>query len=284
MMPDQTADEIANEVRMRAIEHKGLFVVVEGSTDERLLKGVLNVGDTVFVPSTGYANVVGAINVLTADNFTKALGIIDRDYHGIHVPPPASPNIIMTDDRDIEVFLFNSSTLEKVLTELGSAPKLAKESGGIAGLRDRVFAAAYPVAMLRFISAKGGGTYSFRKLDFDKFVARKTLDLNRPRLVAHFRGCAERNAKVPDNILDLAQAEIEKINPAVPRDKFCRGHDLFAIAAIGLRNLWGNYSSAKMTGEQLESIIRLACVRNEFRASPFALRIIAWFAQHKVVA
>ena len=269
---------------MRAIDHQGVFILVEGSNDETILKFVLDIAPASFMMAFGFANVVAAINILDADAFTRALGVIDRDYHGIVLPMPVSANIVLTDDRDLEVHIFNSSAFDRVFTQFASNTKLSKEVNGISDVRNKIYLAAMPMAKVRFMCAKLGGAYKFSDLQLGKFTEKRTLAVDAEKFISHLRGQHEKNGQLDISVLATADAHLGQFDPKLPRERICRGHDLFSFAAFGLRVLWGNFSGSQMTAEHLEGITVVACSKDELRQCGFCSRVINWCGQHGLAA
>ncbi len=276
-MLEQTAVEIANEVRMHAVGNGMLFLLVEGETDERLYAAIFDLRGINTIAARGWERVVEAIGLLDASGFTRCLGIIDRDYHGVATPAVGGPNIIVTDDRDSEVALIKSNALDRIFDEYGSGPKIAL-AGGMNAIRDRLFESAFPLAKLRFLSAIKSYGFSLRECEFKKFTDKKTLEVDSLKMIAHLRGKNAVNAILAMAHFDEAERELTKQVPPLSHDRICRGHDMFQLAALGLSSLWGNNSINRLSGEELEKKARLACPVMAMRATRFGCDVVAWFA------
>ncbi len=277
-----SADEIANEVRMHAVSHRGLFILVEGDSDELFYRNIFAFTSQEMIIAFGYENVLKAIAILDANGFGRALGIIDRDYHGLVCPMPASQNVLVTDDRDLEVMLFESPVMERIFDEVGSAPKIAKEPAGIAGIKKKIYEAALLLSRLRLLSAKGEVTIVFGDIKHSKFIDKKTLAADDKKLIAHLRGCHRKNGSISLATIQTANEYCNSFSPMLTGRQYCRGHDLTNIAAIGLRSLWGNNSAKRITADSLEVLLRMGVDKIAVRASMLGRGIITWFENHRV--
>ena len=128
----RTALTIANEIRMARSQFGGIYIIVEGSTDVKVYKGLTVEGEVRFIDAREKSVLVEAIRLLNADHQTGVLAIADADFDRL---PPLQlfnePNLLYCDHHDGETMLIDSPALEKVLRELGSSEKIrAVEQGG----------------------------------------------------------------------------------------------------------------------------------------------------------
>ncbi|GAB4301600.1 MAG: hypothetical protein Fur0025_41910 [Oscillatoriaceae cyanobacterium] len=113
----QTPNSIANEIRMlrtRSDKQHLAFVIVEGDTDVRLWKNLLDPSKCYIKYAVGKARVIDVMEILDKDNFSGVLAIIDADFWKLEGTIPPSTNILLTDTHDLETMLFQSPALEKV--------------------------------------------------------------------------------------------------------------------------------------------------------------------------
>lgn len=277
-----TAVEIANEVRMHQLDPGCFIILVEGDADEKLFRNVFNFRGHHMIISFGYENIIEAMNILDSGGWAGALGIIDRDYHGILRQMPASPNIVVTDCRDLEIMLFESDAFVKVLDEFASVGKMAAVLGGVGAIRGIIYNSSLPMACMRLHSACGGDNICFKNVDHSRYLDKKTLAVDERKLVSHLRGSDARNGGIGDDILNVAKANYAGNHAAVAPNMLCRGHDVVSIAAIGMRSLWGTHPAKDITAERLESILRLSVDVRGFRNTALARAVIAWFGARGV--
>jgi hypothetical protein len=267
-----------------------MHLILEGDDDRKFFKSALTGKDKVnFICAWGADSVtelVQRIDVLrTQGKFTPTLGVIDRDYRIALGTLHASPNLLVSDFRDIECMMFGSPALEAVLSEFGSAAKILA-LGGAASIAALALGAASEIGKLRFFSQKAGVAASFKKLDIGRLVDRKTLMIKAESLVAHLdaRQGVEGNPFPANAIVAstaaCAAAKCDQGNPYFTHPLLlCRGHDLMEVLAIGFRSLFGTRSAAESSRENIETLFRLGYVPH-FRAAQLGHSLDAWLKQH----
>lgn len=252
-----STDELITEMFM-SYSH-AMHLVVEGETDQKFFCSVFNNHARVNIicaPGTGADGVIEIVQGVDRENSKNdrkisTLGIIDRDYRIPLGSIPNSNNILLTDLRDLECMMFASPCLGHVLNELGSLAKL-KNSGGETSIRTTVIAACKPVAELRYHSHFAKLHLNFQSLDYEKFVDKKTLVVDDRRLIAHIAGGQVESSKKIDN---KTAAEAKRSCASAKESSgskyftddllLCRGHDLMALIALGLRSAWGSRKTSE---------------------------------------
>ena len=76
-------DAIANSIRMKRSHHTGCFLIVEGRDDRLFFEQFVDSGDCSVQVVEGKCNVVRVIDILDADSFPGAIGVIDADLDRI---------------------------------------------------------------------------------------------------------------------------------------------------------------------------------------------------------
>jgi hypothetical protein len=218
---------------------------------------------------------------------SPTLGVIDRDYRIALGTLHASPNLLVSDFRDIECMMFGSPAFEAVMSEFGSTAKILA-LGGPASIASLAAGAASEIGKLRFFSQQAGVAASFKKLDISKLVDRKSLTINAESLVLHLnaRQGVEGNP-FPAGATVAAAAACAAAKCELGNSYFthqlllCRGHDLMEVLAIGFRSLFGTRSAAESSRENIETLFRLGYVPH-FRSSQLGQSLEAWLKQHSL--
>src|SRR5262245_19497546 len=119
-----TPVEIANEIRMTRTSHDGAFLIVEGDTDARFYKRMVDSGKCRISIAHNRENAVQLVTILQGDNFAGFLAIVDADFDVLEGAVFGSSNIFLTDTHDLETMMLKSPALEKLLLEMESETKL----------------------------------------------------------------------------------------------------------------------------------------------------------------
>ncbi|ACA85149.1 DUF4435 domain-containing protein [Shewanella woodyi] len=259
----QSAEEIVTEISMS--ESKNPWLVVEGDSDGVFFSTKRLHKSPNTIVALGWENVVGVISQVIEESITKAVfGFIDRDYReelGVVVD---ESYIVTTDFRDLEISLFESSSLHRLIVEYGSKFKLPLDSNEEVDLDEikvKIYSIASKMGRLRYFSLKEGYNYPIKKLDFSKFIDQKTLELDESKLINQI------NAKSENKInSDLLNTILSAKLPTTLCDakNICSGHDVVELLGLALKKVWGTNNSGEVAREKLESSFRIGYSNEEF--------------------
>lgn len=269
-----------------------MHLILEGDDDRKFFQAALAGKDKVNLicawGADSVTELVQRIDAIRAQGkFTPTVGVIDRDYRIALGTLHASPNLLVSDFRDIECMMFGSPTFEAVMSEFGSATKI-RALGGSASIASLAVGAASEIGKLRFFSQQAGVAASFKTLDIGKLLDRKSLTINPESLVVHLnaRQGVGGNPFPAGAVLAAAAAcagaKCNQGNPYFTHQLLlCRGHDLMEVLAIGFRSLFGSRSAAESSRENVETLFRLGYV-SHFRSSQLGQALDAWLKQHSL--
>ena len=246
--------DIANTVMMLACAFKGTIVVVEGITDRRLYGKFFDKDDVETVIAHSKTNVRNAVReAYTERGFRSVIGIMDADLDHL-TERSRRPPLFLTDTRDMEGMMLRSGAYDDIMSEYADPDRKQSFEDSHGDVRKAVLEAAYPLGMLMYVSEMNGLGYSFKDLDFDYFIDNRTLscDVRRMLDLIISRSPSARRAERKD-VMQMLSAEPER-DPWI----VCRGHDLMAIIAIGLKHIFGSYNSKGMNADQVSGGFRLA--------------------------
>lgn len=261
---DQSPEEIVTEISMSECIKQ--WLIVEGTTD-----GVFfSTKDLPNSPATrvanGWMNVDIVVSKVIEEGIrASVIGFVDRDYReelGIKID---KENIIMTDFRDLEISLFESTALHRLLVEYGLKQKLPEMPCGtvdVEQIKKQVYEVASDIGKLRYYSQKEQKHYPLKKLNYSKIICKKTLSIDKEKLVAQINSSSD-TSKISIDILNSA---LEEDLPHRLRDvrNLCSGHDVIEILGISLKNKWGSGNSATLARESLERYFRIGYSHLEF--------------------
>jgi hypothetical protein len=259
----QSADEIVTEISMSKSINS--WLIVEGGTDGIFFSTKILQGNPTTIIAGGWQNVVSIISKVIEESMAASvLGFIDRDYMeelGVSIN---EDKIVVSDFRDLEISLFESSALHRLLVEYGSKHKLPCDRCGSVDLslvKQKIYLVASSIGRLRYYSMKNELYYPIKKLDYSKFINCQTLDIDKSQLIAQINSKSDK--KIDLNILDSA------LNVVLPKRlldsrNLCSGHDIAELLGMSLRRLWGSNNSGDVARERIESSFRIGYSNEEF--------------------
>lgn len=262
----QTAEEIVTEISMSS--NNSPWLVVEGGTDARFFSSRELKKKPIIVVANGWKNVVCVISKVVEESISSSVfGFIDRDYReelGITVD---EEYVVVTDFRDIEVSMFESCALDRILVELGSSrkyPKLECSSVDVKSIREHIYSVAKDMGVLRYYGLLNNKSYNFKKLDYSKFVCQKTLEINRDKLISQINSHSDDNIDSGELVSALSQSL-----PDIYGDSryLCSGHDLALLLGIALKKMWGTNNTKETEQEKIESLFRIGYSEDDFFSS-----------------
>ena len=246
------------------------FLIVEGTSDSRFWLPIKH--DTCeMVDSEGKQNVLGCIRRLDAQKFHGALGVIDSDYDQLDGIRLESTNLVSTDAHDLESLLCRSSSLARVLAELGNARKI-REFEAQAGhdVRTALLQRALIFGRLRWAAIK-------YELDID------TTQINIPRFVDEATWIVDQRNLLQVVARSDVQAQVLKRRMAEPSSAdawhIVLGSDLIEILRSGLRRVLGDLPASSGKKEILR-ILRAGMPLDELKSTGLGIGVRDWEARN----
>lgn len=271
-MIHQTAQEIANELRMVRSQFKGVFLLVEGKDDRLFMQKFISQENCKIEVAQGKDNVCRVITILDKDDFEGALGIIDADFDRINGIPNRSPNLVMPECHDLVAMLVHSPALERTLIEFGSGPKIESFNEDVlAALISRALSIGY----LRLYSLREDLGLQFRGLSYSKWINHRSFKSSVNELIVAVKNHSQRPELSSRVLVDSVEALYA--SDYDPKE-ICNGTDLIAILSIGLRRVLGNNSAQSVDPERLKTSLRLAYSDHDFSVSTLRNEILKWQA------
>ena len=258
---------------MKRTMYSGSFLLVEGVTDSRLYGKFADRYECDMIPAHSKENVKMTVKEMTVRrNDKKVIGIIDSDTDRLKGISYSQP-LFATDCRDSEAMMLSSPAFENIIVEYGDRDKVASFESKYGNIRDAVLLACYPLGLLMFISERNDDSLCFKDLDHTLFIEKKGLKLNENAMIGaildnspHFTG---------DLKTITAMLKKETGNDHDPWD-VCRGHDMTAVLAFGLRDVFGSYNCRHIRTGELSGALRLAYDKETFHATKLFKDVSAW--------
>jgi len=259
----QNAEEIVTEISMS--HSRKPWLVVEGVSDATFFSSKFLFGNPIIVPAYGWENVVGIISKIIEESIVASVfGFIDRDYRNELGLSVNEKFVVITDFRDLEISLFESGCLHRILLELGSANKLPKLPCGsihIEYVKEKIYSTAFKIGKLRYYSLKNSFNFPIQDLDFSKLINPKSLEVINEKLIAQLNSKSKH--KINNEILEAAFSH--DLPESLSDNKYiCSGHDVIELLGISLKKLFGSNNSSIVAREQLEQLFRIGYSQHEF--------------------
>ncbi|MEA3282421.1 MAG: DUF4435 domain-containing protein [Euryarchaeota archaeon] len=269
----QTVYSIVNTAHMMRTQYTGTILIVEGSTDARVYGRLVSETKCRLIPATGKNKAIGALELLENSGFSGVLTIVDADFQRLNGIEPNSSNLLLTNSHDLETMILHSDALDNVLSEFGSAEKIAELGKPI---RDILLESGLPVGYLRWLSSrmKDNLSLKFKELSFDMFVDAQTLRVSIDNLIRELK-INSGDSTLDENTTKLKIMALggEGYDPW----QVCSGHDLVQILSISLINVFGNPRRGETaTPDNIDVALRLAYNHPHFRLTRIHNSIKDW--------
>jgi hypothetical protein len=258
-----TPDSRANELRLLRTVHHGAFLIVEGDSDAKVYRQMIDQSACQIVPVLNKNMVLAVLEILNRENAPDIVAIVDKDFDELVGTLPQMDNLCFTDTHDLETMLMQSPALEKVLDEFGSTEKVQNLD-----VRTLLISAASPIGYLLWISLQDQLDLKFATIEYGKFL-NDALQTDELKLIQEVKNKSQRLDLVDR---DIQQRLNQQRDPQHDPWQICRGHDLAGILAYGLRKVLGSNKPADVTPEVIERSLRLAyefayfCQTNLYKA------------------
>lgn len=252
-----TPSEIVTEIIMS--REKSPWLAVEGLSDQMMLRSRNFSRPVKIVVGYGWEGVRDILVEFFKEKSDAVLvGLVDRDYRDHCGCQISMASLVMTDMRDVENMMFNSSALSRVFSEYGSASKLPVRADGkvdVDGIRDKIYSTAVQLGKFRIYCEQNSFGIGFREIDHKKFVCDRTLSLNVPAFLAHVNRKNQGRSSL--GMPDWTSSQLLSWSGSLGGNEFvANGHDVMAIAALALRRLWGT-RGGDIDGQSMEGSFRI---------------------------
>ncbi len=261
-------DNVVVEVLMTRMGFAGTLLLVEGDDDSRFFRGRIDKDACDVVIAGGKLSVIGSIQRLDAQHFRGALGVCDDDCASLDGNPSASPNLILTECRDLDALLVQSPALERVLAEYGDKNAILKLEAAKGPVRNILTKLALPFGRLRWLSTRDG-----LGIDFDALTPFRFIKPDWSFNAGDLTSAAAAQLKESPHDLDARVSALPAVDPWLA----CQGHDLLAILAIGLGK-GGALGSRNPGSKTIASMLRASLDSAHWLTSLLATEIRRWEA------
>ena len=269
---------LANDARMRRALFKGVFLYVEGPSDERFYHKFLEPNQCQIIICHGRANVSDACQILEVANFDGAIGIIDADFDRLEGKNTGRSNVFQTDMHDAENFMLSTVAFDKLIHEMATPDKLeAWQSNYTADVRGHLLQQAAHVCALLWHSLRSELKLCFDELEAKEYVDERSLTVDVPKLLNHVKNKSQRH-DLPDD--QLTAGIQDRLKECSDLWQLVRGHDVIDILSFALRRTLASWKALDVTPERLEQGLRLAYSEDAFSQTQLFCLIRQWESSH----
>lgn len=266
------ANFYANQIRMQRSSYEGTVLIVEGRYDKLVYGNIFNIKEQYFTVTFGKEKALETIKILNQDNYKGVLAIVDADFSKLEENYELLPNVLLTDDHDLEIMMIKSPAFDKLMKERGSEQKIKKFINQ--DIRNDLLQSGKKLGYLRWISLKNNLGLKFEDLNYSKFLKKETLLIdNIKELIKTVKNNSQKSHldenDIKQNIEDLEKQNYDLL-------QICCGHDLICILSIGLCKRWGSWNTNEVKPETLERELRLAYEKEFFTSTELYQLIQDW--------
>ncbi|PWK15571.1 DUF4435 domain-containing protein [Tumebacillus permanentifrigoris] len=269
-----TPATLASQVRMLRTQFSGACMFVEGDTDARLFGNFMNRESCKIIDSRGREKAIGALQILEQEGTPGVLSIVDADFTRITGSATESPNLLLTDGHDLEIMMWMSPALEKILAEFGSEAKMSshQERHGMT-IRDFILQHVYQLGLLRLYSLEQGVHLTFEGLSYEDFLDNKQLTCDTKKMITAVKNKSQNKSVNDQDVLQILHEHSEKGHEA---HQVCCGHDVIGALSVGLRRVLGTYNANEVRADVLERSLRLAYDQAFFHQTALYNELLTW--------
>lgn len=273
-----TPHTLANDARMRRALFKGVFLYVEGPSDERFYRKFLEPSGCQAIICHGRPNVRDVCRILEVANFDGAIGIIDADFNHLEGKSTGVSPVFQTDMHDCESFMLSTAAFDTLMLEIATPEKLkAWQSNHTPDVRSHLLQQAALVSALLWHSIRSGLKLCFDELEAKEYVVESTLTVDIPKLLGHVKNKSQRH-DLPDD--QLAVGIRQRLTEGTDIWQLVRSHDVIDILSFAFRKTLGTWKALDVTRERLEQGLRLAYSEDDFSQTRLFGQIRQWEASH----
>lgn len=281
-----TPSRIANSIAQKT-SFKGTYLIVEGNSDYTFYRKFTSEQFCSIEIAFGNSNVIDVIEELHIRGFTDVIGLIDSDFRNLDGEIPQNPNILMTDEHDLELMIFKSSAFDTVINhhcENAKLEVLLRDCG--TDLRSFLLNLSTPLGYLKWANKNQGFLLCFkpqnpdgRDLNYSNFIPVKSLEFTGyDKMVETVINYSVPKGKI-NTTHEIAVATAKSlINKTIDLYQLCNGHDICQIICLALRSKIGSLNANAVTACQIERELIFAYDSRFFEKTNLYTSIKKWEA------
>lgn len=241
----KTPAVLSSEILLKSSGYAGWFILLEGDFDQRFWTSRLNLSHLKPINCVGKPNVLGTLDLLASRNQAqKTVALVDKDYDDILSRLRLFPELVYTDQNDLEVSLLRcpsnavEPTMERILSESVDSDKLRSfeaRAGHSVAEQLRRMAANYGVLRLINEQLQSGVNFDHLPIRHNSFLDHTTLQQDQTSLQTAFVEAANQAGNVQLTMDELsAKIELHRNSGLFSGWALVQGHDLMQLLAIAI--------------------------------------------------
>jgi hypothetical protein len=268
-----TLNSVLNEIRLLASHpHNSnkIFILLEGDTDIRLFRSLLNSNYCYFKSIPGGISQLEKGLLIISSEFQRVIGIRDADFMHLQNKTPKIAVLFLTDSHDIETMMVGSDeAFHAVVSEFYSF------TFNTISLRDQFFNSIKFLGYTRWLNDINNLKLNFKGIGIANFIDIESFKINEKKCVEEIINRSP-NAIVKDidSLLTSINLLMESNNKL---DQVCCGHDVIQIMAI----FFNEHNKKGVQTEQVQSSFRISYNLSQFQKTILFTQLKKWADQNK---
>lgn len=265
-----TPVSIANRI-MQDEEFKGWYLIVEGQNDFKVYNRIIDNKNVNIIQGHGKEKIREILKILSERGFSNKFAIVDSDFDEILNINDDIEGLFKTDFHDIEVMVFSTNALEKVISTLCKEEKVNEvQSTKGKSIRDIVLDLAEKIGKLKLLNQSKNYELRFKPqrvdgkpLKYKKFISDKDLSfLGLDKLIQTVIEYDDNRSKkvtcdeLKEEYLNLSIEQYTTYNVV-------NGHDLANILFICIKNVLKSNSSMLNDYKSIEDALIIGYNEND---------------------
>lgn len=249
---------IVAQIRMERQQHRGSFLLLEGSSDIKRIEKFTDQTACSLVNCFGKSNVLGAIELMEAVGLTDALGMVDADFDRIRRIEADVDAVVISESHDFDMDHAGTPIFDRYLSEVADESKVAAV-GGVTACATKIIKALKPLSVLRYANEIRKLRYNLKDVQIEDFFDGDEIDIQKMIDSVSFGRFQSNEHKLTlTAILDeLMSLEFDLL-------QITNGHDFFAGLGIALRSQLGSRKWAQTWRSEIELHFRLGLSYEDF--------------------
>lgn len=265
-----------NEIRLLSNHptyKRSLVIILEGSTDIRLFRSLLN-SDSVCLESVdGKNNLINVMKDLKDDSNISVIAICDADFDHINnlSSDREESNIYLTDVHDSETMLVDSPSLKSFIDEYSNHSNHTEINGQ---LKESVLSVAQEIGLFRLVNFNDKINLNMKRMNYNNFINinKLNIDLDKEQFLSDIinRSKNLKSGIDKEYLFRRYQGERQLDHPVL---QVCCGHDIANIVAMLYSQRWISCVQ-NINKDKVESALRLAYTIEHFKNTDLYSKII----------
>jgi hypothetical protein len=254
--------------------HKGSFLLLEGVTDHKRFRRIVDTQRCCVVICYGKANVIDAVDRLCEDGFLGIIGLIDADFDRILGTLTDHEGIIASATHDFDLDVLTTRVMERYLLEVSNLPTAGSPTATTVdahAVLQNILEALRPLSILRYANEREGLGYKLSDCEVGEFFDGSKIDVtSMVEVVSQGRFSRfEDKQRLSSLIARYSSLSIDLF-------QLTSGHDVCAAVGVALRQVLGSRRRDQTLRSEIELHIRLAADRNDLEECGLVGRLRAW--------